>query len=195
MIPFEFAVYTRWSWALLPPWYTDSVVSRLLHALSSPVKAAAWKLFEVLFPLHTATPGMMFISHLGLDSLQEYVQLQPLPITVSIPTDRRIIDLDNKYGFATLSCVLWTHEHYEISYSEYCLCFAGPLKHPHSLLAGIFDTIGILHAPAVRHAFTSGALQGVQGEVATLDQDGVLLTDGRSIKVTQEICYVLCVTG
>lgn len=56
-IPFEWAVYTRWSWALQPAWYTAGALTAALHKLFSPVKAAAWKVFELLFPLHIGTPS------------------------------------------------------------------------------------------------------------------------------------------
>lgn len=56
-IPFEFASYTRWAWALQPAWYAAGPVTKLLHALFRPLKAAVWGLFGLLFPLHTSTPG------------------------------------------------------------------------------------------------------------------------------------------
>jgi hypothetical protein len=57
VIPFEFAAYTRWSWALQPAWHSAGKARKVLHALARPLVAAAWKLFEVLFPLHTGTPS------------------------------------------------------------------------------------------------------------------------------------------
>lgn len=57
IVPFEFAAYTRWSWALQPAWYDSSPAVKAAHAALSFVKAAVWKLLGVLFPLHTAIPS------------------------------------------------------------------------------------------------------------------------------------------
>lgn len=56
-IPFEFASYTRWSWALQPAYYAAGPVNKAAHTLFRPLKAAVWGLFGLLFPLHTSTPG------------------------------------------------------------------------------------------------------------------------------------------
>lgn len=56
-VPFEFASYTRWAWALQPAWYAASPVNKAAHTVFKPVKAAVWGLLGLLFPLHTSTPG------------------------------------------------------------------------------------------------------------------------------------------
>lgn len=56
-LPFEFASYTRWSWALQPAWYAAGGAKKAAHTLAAPIKAAAWGLFGLLFPLQTGTPG------------------------------------------------------------------------------------------------------------------------------------------
>jgi hypothetical protein len=56
-IPFEFASYTRWSWALQPAWYAAGPLKKGTHTLFRPIKAAAWGLFGLIFPLQTSTPG------------------------------------------------------------------------------------------------------------------------------------------
>lgn len=86
LIPFEWAAYTRWSWALQPAWYTASPVENALHLLFAPLKAAAWKLFEVLFPLHTATPGELH------DSCGDpmHAMHTATPITVSVEWSGRL---------------------------------------------------------------------------------------------------------
>lgn len=59
LVPFEFAVYARWSWALQPAWYNASKAVKTAHALLEPVKAAVWSLLGFLFPLHTGVPGAL----------------------------------------------------------------------------------------------------------------------------------------
>ena len=56
-LPFEFASYTRWSWALQPAYYAAGPVKKLLHTLFRPVKALAWGLFGRIFRWQTRTPG------------------------------------------------------------------------------------------------------------------------------------------
>ena len=57
ILPLEFATYTRWSWALQPAWYTAGKLKRAAHALFSPLKAAAWGLFGLIFAWQTRTPS------------------------------------------------------------------------------------------------------------------------------------------
>lgn len=66
-LPFEFASYTRWSWALQPPYHTAGALKKGAHTLFAPVKAAAWGLFGLIFPLQTGTPGA-FVGLMGQTS-------------------------------------------------------------------------------------------------------------------------------
>ena len=47
------------------------------------------------------------------------------------------------------------------------LCSAEPLVPEHGFLSGLYDTIGIVDAPAVKAAFSSGDVEGLLGEVDT----------------------------
>ncbi|KAL4420002.1 hypothetical protein ABPG75_007100 [Micractinium tetrahymenae] len=62
-LPLEFATYTRWSWALQPAWYTAGALKRAAHTLFSPVKAAAWGLFGLIFTLQNRTPSHIKPEH------------------------------------------------------------------------------------------------------------------------------------
>lgn len=63
ILPLEFATYTRWSWALQPAWYTAGKLKRAAHALFSPLKAAAWGLFGLIFAWQTRTPTAIKPKH------------------------------------------------------------------------------------------------------------------------------------
>ncbi|GAB4822167.1 hypothetical protein N2152v2_009213 [Parachlorella kessleri] len=62
-LPFEFASYTRWSWALQPAYYAAGPVKKLLHTLFRPVKALAWGLFGRIFRWQTHTPAALKPRH------------------------------------------------------------------------------------------------------------------------------------
>jgi len=82
------------------------------------------------------------------------------------------------YAAAVLACKL------EPSYMQ----IPGLLIPAHGLLEGIYDTIGIVAHAEVAKAFKSGAIKAHKAEVVELGSTVAHLSDGRSVKVSEEPC-------
>ena len=66
---------------------------------------------------------------------------------------------------------------------------AAALKPRHGLLAGVYDTIGMLDAKELSRAFKSGRLVGHAGYVESVGANSVKLSDGTELQVRrQELC-------
>lgn len=65
-------------------------------------------------------------------------------------------------------------------YSTHC---PGDLRHPHGIVEGVYDTIGILDAPKVRQAFASSTLKSIKGVVAARTADSAILSSSEALKV------------
>lgn len=65
---------------------------------------------------------------------------------------------------------------------------AAELKPKHGLLAGVYDTIGMVDSASLRGAFKSGALAGRRARVEGLEPGAVRLDDGSTLPV--RACWV-----
>ena len=169
-LPLEFATYTRWSWALQPAYYTAGPVKKAAHTIFRPIKAVAWGLFGQIFKLQTGTPGQR--APWGASGRRAGGQAP-------------CRDAAGPREALALALALAPHApaRANAARGSFLPVHAGQLKPEHGLLAGIYDTIGMVNAPALRKAFKSGKLATRAARVESVSGNTLHLTDGTTLEV------------
>ena len=164
-IPFEFASYTRWSWALQPAWYSAGPIKKGAHTLFRPIKAAAWGLFGLIFPIQTGTPCESSAAAAGQPG-QQLADGPASPAACPLPSGKcpsRGSAAPPTPAPAPLP--------------------AAAIKPKQGLLEGVYDTVGMVDSRQLSKAFKSGRLAAKAGRVSAVTPTGVDLEDGTSLEV------------